>query len=498
MSKQNTDEAAQPSHSRAAVAAVGTDTQGLAQDVGVASEQAAMATVGEGHEESGFRIFPAFDSHHPPAQELVDDCVHCGFCLPMCPTYVLWGEEMDSPRGRVYLMNEALEGEPLTDSMVRHWDLCLGCLSCVTACPSGVQYGRLLESTRQQVERRYPRAWHDRLFRGLIFSLFPYPSRLRLVSSVLGPYQKYRLNRVAHRSGLLRLLPAPLQAMEALMPDLKLGVWRKPIPPVTPARGVRRARVGMLTGCVQRAFFGQVNAATVRVLAAEGGEVIAPPAQGCCGALSVHAGREEEALRFARRTIDTFEAADVEYVILNSAGCGSTMKEYDYLLRDDPEYAERAREFVKKVRDVNEFIQEMGPIATRHPLPVTVAYHDACHLAHGQGIRKQPRAGLAAIPGLQLREIRESEICCGSAGIYNLVEPQPAAELGQRKARHVLATGADLLVASNPGCTVQIAASLQRAGQDLPMAHPIEVIDASIRGESVQSLLRRKGPRQAG
>ncbi len=236
----------------------------------------------------------------------------------------------------------------------------------------------------------------------------------------------------------------------------------------------------------------------VRVLAAERCEVIAPTAQGCCGALSVHAGREEEALRFARRTIDTFEAADVEYVILNSAGCGSTMKEYDYLLRDDPEYAERAREFVRKVRDVNEFIQEMGPIATRHPLPVTVAYHDACHLAHGQGIRKQPRAGLAAIPGLQLREIRESEICCGSAGIYNLVEPQPAAELGQRKARHVLATGADLLVAANPGCTVQIAASLQRAGQDLPMAHPIEVIDASIRGESVQSLLRRKGLRQAG
>jgi glycolate oxidase iron-sulfur subunit len=468
----------------------------MPREVSVAPAQAAIASVGVAHEESGFRAFPAFDTHHPPDQALVDDCVHCGFCLPTCPTYVLWGEEMDSPRGRVYLMNQALEGEPLTDAMVRHWDLCLGCLACVTACPSGVQYGKLLEATRQQVERRYPRTFHDRLFRGLIFALFPYPSRLRLVSSALGPYQKYGGRQLLRRSGLLRLLPAPLRSLEALMPDLRTSVRRRAMPPLTPAQGPKRARVGMLTGCVQRAFFGQVNAATARVLAAEGCEVVAPPAQGCCGALSAHAGREEEAIRFARRTIDAFEAASVEYVVVNSAGCGSAMKEYDYLLRDDPEYAERARRFVGKVRDVNEFLHALGAVAQRHPLPATVAYHDACHLAHGQGVRKQPRDSLSAIPGLQLREIREPEICCGSAGTYNLFEPEPAAELGERKARNVLATGARLLVASNPGCTLQIGASLERLGERLPMAHPVEVLDASIRGEPVESFLSRKGVSQ--
>ncbi len=482
-----------PAHSRAVAGTVGAAPEGLGQDTAASVGTAAIPATGVAHEESGSRIYPAFDAHHPPEKALIDDCVHCGFCLPTCPTYVLWGEEMDSPRGRIYLMNEAVEGEPLTDAMVRHWDLCLGCLACVTACPSGVQYEKLLEATRAQVERRYPRGRMDRLFRALIFALFPYPRRLRVLTAPLGPYQRYGVSGILRRAGLLQRLPASLRAMEALMPDLITSVARRAIPTVTPAQGVQRARVGVLEGCVQRAFFGQVNAATVRVLAAEGCEVVSPRGQGCCGALSIHSGREEEGMRFARRTIDVFEAAQLEYVVVNSAGCGAAMKEYGYLLRDDPAYARRATNFSARVRDVSEFVQEIGPVAPRQPLPLTVAYHDACHLAHGQGIRQQPRQGLLAIPGVTVREIEESEICCGSAGVYNLVEPEPAAALGDRKARNVHATGAELLVASNPGCTLQIHASLARSGIRLPMAHPIEVLDASIRGESAESFLRRKG-----
>jgi glycolate oxidase iron-sulfur subunit len=246
----------------------------------------------------------------------------------------------------------------------------------------------------------------------------------------------------------------------------------------------------MLLGCVQSVFFSHVNAATVRVLAAEGCEVATPRRQGCCGALSEHVGREEEALTFARRTIDVFEAARVDNVIVNVAGCGSTMKSYGYLLRDDPSYAERARRFSDQVRDVSEFLQELGPIADRHPLPMSVVYHDACHLQHGQQIRKQPRELLRQVPQLELREVpREREICCGSAGTYNLLEPQPAMELGERKARNVLAAGARLLVTANPGCHLQIQASLKRLGERLPAAHVMEVLDASIRGLPPESLL---------
>lgn len=484
----------EPSHSRAAAATVGAAPGGLAQDTAASLTTAAIPAIGVAHEESGSRISPAFDAHHPPEKALIDDCVHCGFCLPTCPTYLLWGEEMDSPRGRIYLMNEAVEGEPMTDAMVRHWDLCLGCLACVTACPSGVQYDKLLEATRAQVERRYPRGRMDRLFRALIFALFPYPRRLRVLAAPLGPYQRYRVGSLLHSAGFLQRLPGPLRAMEALMPDLSTSVSRRKIPPVTPARGGKRARVGVLEGCVQRAFFGQVNAATVRVLAADGCEVVSPAAQGCCGALSIHSGRAEEGMRFARQTIDAFEAEGLDAIVVNSAGCGAAMKEYGYLLRDDPGYARRAENFSAMVRDVSEFVQELGSVAPRHPLPLTVAYHDACHLAHGQGIRQQPRQSLLSIPGLTLREIGESEICCGSAGVYNLVEPEPAAALGERKARNVLETGAELLVASNPGCTLQIHASLARLGAHLPMAHPIELLDASIRGESLESFLHRKDP----
>jgi glycolate oxidase iron-sulfur subunit len=421
----------------------------------------------------------AFDQHHPPDKQLIDDCVHCGFCLPTCPTYLLWGEEMDSPRGRIYLMDIGLEGEPLDQEMASHFDRCLGCMACVTACPSGVQYDKLIEATRQQVERNHPRSRGERAFRTLVFALFPHPGRLRALRGPLRLYRGSGLRGLLRRSGLLRRLPAGLQAMERLLPDMGTAA---PVPATTPAVGTVRRRVGMLTGCIQRAFFPQVNAATVRVLAAEGCEVVAPPQQRCCGALSMHSGREAEAQAYARAMIDAFEGAGVDSVVANVAGCGSSMKQYGHLLRDDAGYAERAAAFSAKVRDLSELLVELGPVAERKPLEMSVAYHDACHLAHAQGIRAQPRKSLGGVPGLQLREIAEAEICCGSAGIYNLLQPEPARELGERKAGNVLATGADLLVTSNPGCMLQIRASLSGRGENLPMAHVAEVLDASIRG----------------
>jgi glycolate oxidase iron-sulfur subunit len=471
-------------------AMVGAIGAGSPEDVGQSTFAAAtdslQHSMGEDRPESGSYAFPAFDDHHPPDKALIDECVHCGFCLPTCPTYVLFGEEMDSPRGRIYLMNKGLDEEPMNDEMVRHWDLCLGCMACVTACPSGVQYDKLIESTRQQVERRYERRADDRAFREMIFQFFPYPNRLRAIAAPMRLYQRFGIGDKLRRAGIMQRIPARMRAMEALLPDLPR---EEKIPDLTGPVGEKRRRVGVLTGCVQRVFFSAVNAATVRVLAAEGCEVVAPK-QGCCGALSTHAGREEESLDFARQTIDTFEDLNLDNVIVNAAGCGSTMKEYGYLLRDDPEYAERAKAFSAKVRDVSEFLQELGPVAERNPLPVTAAYHDACHLAHAQGIRKQPRQTLKQIPGMDVKEIREAEICCGSAGIYNMVEPEPAAELGERKANNILKTGAQMIVTSNPGCMLQIQASLKKMGRDgLPMAHPVEVLDASLRAEPVETLL---------
>ncbi len=448
----------------------------------------------------------AFDDERPPSLDLIEDCVHCGFCLPTCPTYVLWGEEMDSPRGRIHLMKQGLEGAPMSDAMVGHFDACLGCMACVTACPSGVQYQRLIEDTRGQVERRYPRSAGERALRKAIFSLFPYPRRLRALRGPLTLYQRTGLPRLLRRTGLLDRLAPSLAAMERLAPPLRRT---PPLPTVIPAVGERRAVVGLLTGCVQSAFFPQVTAATARVLAAEGCEVLAPAGQSCCGSLSEHVGRADEARRFARRTIDTFTEAGVDFLVTDAAGCGSVLKEYGELLADDDRYAARAAALAAKVRDVTELLVELGPVATRHPLPARVAYHDACHLAHMQRVRSQPRALLRGIPDLELVEIAEPDICCGSAGVYNLLQPEPARELGERKAANVAATGAELLVAGNPGCLLQIAActpepragrrgrtpskpdatSRRRGENPIPLAHTVEVLDASLRGLPVSALL---------
>ena len=430
----------------------------------------------------------AFDAHHPPSSGLLADCVHCGFCLPACPTYALWSRETDSPRGRIHLMKVALEGKAqITDDFARHFDTCLGCMACVTACPSGVQYDKLIEATRPQLERHVKRSRGDRLFRQLIFSLFPYPGRLRWVAFKLWAYQRLGLQWLARTSGVLTLLPARVRALEAMAPPITLGgVWSSwlSMPAVIPAIGTQRRRVAMLLGCVQRVFFSDVNEATARVLAAEGCEVVIPQGQGCCGALMLHAGLEEEAMAMARQFIDAFEAelANVDTIVINAAGCGSTLKEYGHLLRDDPNYATKAETLAAKCRDISEVLAELTPQAPRHPVPLRIAYHDACHLQHAQQVSAEPRQVLSTIPELEVLEIPEAGLCCGSAGIYNLVEPESARELGRRKARHVVTTGADVVVSSNPGCLLQMKASLEEEGRSLPMLHLVQVLDASIRG----------------
>jgi glycolate oxidase iron-sulfur subunit len=485
-------------------------------------------------------------------RKLAGDCVHCGFCLPACPTYQLWGEEMDSPRGRIHLITQILDGTPGTEAAAGHLDRCLGCMACVPACPSGVRYDRLIEAAREWAEepparpvtataepagtpaleetrgladasahtpavsaassvpaagaRALPgRSVRDRAIRRAIFETFPYPRRLRLLTGPLRAVQRTGADRLLGRSELIgRLAPELVAALRIApaRPRRPSGATgqrsrvtrpdRSPrLPDRVPARGSRRAVVGMLTGCVQQVFFPEVNAATARILAAEGCDVIVPRSQGCCGALSLHGGRRAEAADFARRTISIFERAGVDAIVVNAAGCGSAMKEYGQLLAGDTDWAARGEALSDKVRDLSEFLAELGSVAPRHPLPLTVVYQDACHLGHAQGITRQPRELLAEIPDLRLAEIGDGGTCCGSAGIYNLVQPEAAAELGARKARAVHATDAELLVSANPGCAMQIASALGDQGTPMPVAHVAQVLDASLRGLPVTALLSK-------
>jgi glycolate oxidase iron-sulfur subunit len=377
---------------------------------------------------------------------LIDDCVHCGFCLPSCPTYELWHEEMDSPRGRIWLMKATVEGTlELDRTVAEHFDRCLGCMACLTSCPSGVQYDKLIELARERVEQEVKRPLGERVLRSAVFAVFPHPKRLKL----------------ALRFSALPA-PGPLRPLKELAPR-----WREAVSPPaeTAAEGERIGRVGLLTGCVQSVVFGEVNRASARALAAYGYEVAAPYA-GCCGALALHSGRREEGHELARRTEAAFKAAGVDTIVTNAAGCGSHLKEAGLGL---------------PVVDISEAIAA-GRAPELNPLELRVAFQESCHLGHAQRVREEPRALLRSIPGIELVEPAEQELCCGSAGIYNLVQPEAARELGDRKARNVLATEPDLYVSANPGCLVQVSAALRRAGRPLPAAHPVELLDASIRG----------------
>jgi len=419
--------------------------------------------------------------------DLISDCVHCGFCLPACPTYNSWGNEMDSPRGRIDLMKGLAEGVIALDAtVVAHFDQCLGCMGCVTACPSGVRYDLLIEGQRAKLEAASPRKPLDRLFREMIFALFPYPARLKALAFPLTLYAKSGLQALVRRSGLLERLPARLAQLEALTPALEFEELQARLPAFTPsARSSSRGRVALVAGCVQRTFFPNVNAATIRVLAAEGYDVVVPSGQGCCGALSLHSGRDGEAKRFARALVERFEAERFDAVLINAAGCGSTLKQYGEIFADEPAFRERAEAFSERVRDINEFLAGIEPLAERHPIPKRVAYHDACHLAHAQRIRAEPRALLAGIPQLELLEIPDGDQCCGSAGTYNLFEPEAAREIGERKVENVRLVAPDLLASANPGCTLQIQSIMQKKGAAIPAAHPIEILDASIAGRSL-------------
>ncbi len=439
----------------------------------------------------------AFDVEDAPSMDGLRACVHCGICLPQCPTYRVLGEEMDSPRGRIYLMRAAAEGRVgLTPALARHLDLCLGCRACETACPSGVPFGRLLEATRGQLERRDVRGpGTDHAMLGLLLRWFPFPARLGPFIRLLRFYQWSGVQRLVRSLGLLSPFEK-LRTMEALLPRLPAATGG--LPELVPARGTRRGRAGLLIGCVQRFFYPEVNRDTARLLSAAGYEVLVPRGQECCGALHLHAGRLAEFRRMARRFMAAWER-DLDVIVSNAAGCGSALKEYGHWLHEGD-----AEMFSNKVRDVCEVLVESDlPLGE---LRETVTYHDACHLVHGQRVRSQPRELLKRIPGLRLVELADSELCCGSAGVYNLLEPRIAAELGLGKVERIRETGARIVAAGNPGCLMQIARHCRAQGLEIEVMHPVSLLaraldhserGPAVRGEHSEACAGKAGARMA-
>jgi glycolate oxidase iron-sulfur subunit len=414
-------------------------------------------------------VTTAFAGPDAPDLDALRKCVHCGICLPQCPTYRVLGEEMDSPRGRLYLMRAAAEGRvALSETLTRHFDLCLGCRACETACPSGVPFGELLQATRAQIERQghaTRRGWQT----SFISRVFPNPAAFGALLAPLRLYQRSGLQRLMRASGLLRVVPR-LAAMDALLPHLPMG---SPLPEVTLAKGARRGRLGLLIGCVQRHLYPQINSDTARLLALAGYDVVVPRGQGCCGALDLHAGRLDTFRTRATALANTF-GSEVDFIVTNAAGCGSAMKEYGHWL---PEAAV-ARSLASRTRDVSEVLADAELPLKR--LEVTVTYHDACHLAHGQRIRTPPRALLRRIPGLTLVELPDSDLCCGSAGVYNLLEPEMAGQLLDLKVARILETGARIVATGNPGCLLQIAKGLRARDAAIEVLHPIELLARAI------------------
>ena len=414
----------------------------------------------------------------------VNQCVHCGLCLAYCPTFSELGTEMDSPRGHIFTIKSLAEGRmSLTDSVAKHLLLCLDCRACETVCPAGVPYGRLIEAAKVEIERQQPGALPRRLFRWLNFGLLlGHPRLLPLAAAGARLYQTSGLQRLVRRSGLVKLLPGTLPAWEALLPSVPSKAERTPPPRTTLADGPRRARVAMLTGCIQAVVFGAHNRATARVLARNGCDVRVPEGQRCCGALNAHGGDHARALAMARQTIDAFEAVAADFVIVNTSGCGAHMKAYGHLLADDPAYGERAKRFAAAVRDLAEFLAQEPLRGPLQPVTMTCTYHDPCHVVHGQKIKSEPRRLLAQIPGLRLVELPESDWCCGSAGIYNLTQPEMATRLLHRKVGHVLETSAEAVVTANPGCILQIQAGLGAHQSPVRVLHLVEILDRAYGG----------------
>jgi glycolate oxidase iron-sulfur subunit len=426
---------------------------------------------------------PGFDGGDRPERGEILDCVHCGLCLPTCPTYLMTGLETASPRGRVYLIRSVEEGQGgISPVFVKHLDQCLGCLACQTACPSGVPYANLIEAARDQVERQYERPVADRVWRRLLLHLFPYPRRMRPLIGALYWYQRAGLSRLVRATRLLERLSPRLARLERLLPPVPSARARRPLPERTPAKGTRRGRVGLLTGCVQPFVLPEITRATVRVLASAGYEVITPRGQGCCGAMHLHTGHLDAGRDMARRLIAAFAQAGVDLVVADAAGCGAALKGYGHLLRDDPAWRERAAAFSERVRDVSELLGAVTWDGALRELPLTVTYHEACHLAHGQRIRQEPRNLLRRVPGLRLVELAESDLCCGSAGVYNLLEPEMSRDLLRRKVERIQDTGAAVVAMGNIGCLLQIRLGLEQAGLPVRAVHVVEVLDWALHG----------------
>ncbi len=416
-------------------------------------------------------------SHDRPQQADLDRCVHCGLCLNSCPTYRELGLEMDSPRGRIYQMAQVANGAPLTESYIGHIELCLACRGCESACPSGVQYGRLVEAARADIENRSERGWGARLLRNFVFSiLLPSPRALCTAGTFLLLYRGLGLQRLARASGILKKL-GRLGEAEALAPEAQFPFFYRYYGKTLAPEGERRYRVALLGGCIANISFARLHEATLRVLRKNGCEVSIPAAQTCCGALHVHAGVRDEARALAKRNIDALLEGGYDAIISNSSGCGSALKEYHELLEHEPDWAEKARRFSAQVKDVNEFLASIPLNPHLGELAVTATYQDSCHLCHGQKIRSAPRELLRAIPGLKFREMPLSEICCGSAGIYNVVHTEMASALLDKKMDSVETTGAEVIATANPGCMIQLAAGVRKRGTAQQVKHVVELLD---------------------